>query len=421
MLLFLVDLPPVDEVSDPTSPNPILSPTETTTYTVTISDVCGETTTEELTVTVKSLITTEPVFNPVLPICEGDSLNPLPTTSEDGITGTWSPELNNSITTIYTFMPLALECAPETTLVIEVIPSELPIFTPVDPVCPGEFLADLPTISNNNITGNWTPAINNRLTTVYTFTPDSGQGCATSTRLEILITDPDIPTFNPIDSICVGKTLQDLPITSNEGITGSWSPALNNMVTTVYLFEPDPGQCASDNVSLEIQVIPISQLFIDIDLSSEAFSENQVAVINVSGGTGAYEFQLNNGDWREENTFSNLQGCEDYEIRARETSGCSNIAIVNFRVLDYPKFFTPNGDFRNDSWNIECLKDQAEARISIYDRYGKMLAFINPSSLGWDGTYNGAFMPTNDYWFRVEYLNKEGQPKVFTSNFTLKR
>jgi gliding motility-associated-like protein len=50
-----------------------------------------------------------------------------------------------------------------------------------------------------------------------------------------------------------------------------------------------------------------------------------------------------------------------------------------------------------------------------------MLAFINPSSLGWDGTYNGAFMPTNDYWFRVEYLNKESQPKVFTSNFTLKR
>jgi gliding motility-associated-like protein len=129
---------------------------------------------------------------------------------------------------------------------------------------------------------------------------------------------------------------------------------------------------------------------------------------------------LNNGDWIGENTFSNLQGCEEYEIRARETSGCSNIAVVNFRVLDYPKFFTANGDFRNYSWNIECLKDQAEAGISIYDCYGKILAFINSSYSGWDGTYNSAFMPTNNYWFRVEYLNKEGQLKVFTSNFHLK-
>jgi len=418
---FTYSWTPTNGVSDPNSPNPVLSPAATTIYTVTISDVCGETTTEELTVTVKPLITTEPVFNPVPPICLGDSLNPLPTTSMDGITGTWSPELNNSITTTYTFMPLTSECAPETTLVIEVIPSEIPIFTPVDPVCPGEFLADLPITSNNGITGTWTPGINNMVTTVYTFTPDLGQGCATLTTLEILITDPDIPTFNPIDPICVGETLEELPTTSNEGITGSWSPALNNRVTTFYSFEPNPGQCASDNVSLEIQVIPISQLSIDIDLSSEAFSENQVAVINVSGGTGAYEFQLNNGDWVEENTFSQLQGCEEYEIRVREISGCSNIAIENFRVLDYPKFFTPNGDSRNDSWNIECLKDQVGARISIYDRYGKLLASINPSRLGWDGTYNGAFMPTNDYWFRVEYLNKEGQPKVFTSNFTLKR
>ncbi|WP_236611988.1 lectin-like domain-containing protein [Psychroflexus gondwanensis] len=418
---FTYSWTPTNGVSDPNSPNPVLSPAATTIYTVTISDVCGETTTEELTVTVKPFITTEPVFNPVPPICQGDSLNPLPTTSMDGITGTWSPELNNSITTTYTFMPLTSECAPETTLVIEVIPSEIPIFTPVDPVCPGEFLADLPITSNNGITGTWTPGINNMVTTVYTFTPDLGQGCATLTTLEILITDPDIPTFNPIDPICVGETLEELPTTSNEGITGSWSPALNNRVTTFYSFEPNPGQCASDNVSLEIQVIPISQLSIDIDLSSEAFSENQVAVINVFGGTGAYEFQLNNGDWVEENTFSQLQGCEEYEIRVREISGCSNIAIENFRVLDYPKFFTPNGDSRNDSWNIECLKDQVGARISIYDRYGKLLASINPSRLGWDGTYNGAFMPTNDYWFRVEYLNKEGQPKVFTSNFTLKR
>jgi hypothetical protein len=132
--------------------------------------------------------------------------------------------LNNSITTTYTFTPLASECAPETTLLIEVIPSELPIFNPVDPVCPGEFLVVLPTTSINGITGTWSPSINNMVTTVYTFIPDSGQGCATSTTLEIVIIDPDIPTFDAINPICVGENLEESPTTSNEGITRIWSP-----------------------------------------------------------------------------------------------------------------------------------------------------------------------------------------------------
>ncbi len=412
---------PTDGVSDPTSPNPFLSPTVTTAYTVIISDVCGETTTEELTVTVLPLINTDPVFDAVPAICEGDILNPLPTTSNDGITGTWSPELDNSITTTYTFTPLADQCAPETTLVIEVIPAETPIFNAVNPVCPGEFLADLPTTSNNGITGTWSPSINNTVTTEYTFIPNSGQGCTTSTTLQIVITDPFIPTFDAINPICTGEILDDLPTTSNEGITGTWSPALNNLATTIYSFDSNPGQCASDNTIIEIQVIPISQLSIEIDLISEPFNNNQTVAIRVTGGTGIYEFQLDDGPWIEDNNFSDLTGCEEYKIRARETSGCSNIAIDSFRVLDYPKFFTPNGDAKNDIWNIECLKDQVGARISIYDRYGKIVASLDPSRFGWDGNYNNTLMPTNDYWFKVEYLSRDGTPRVYMSHFTLKR
>ncbi|WP_396210734.1 PKD domain-containing protein, partial [Flavobacterium sp.] len=49
------------------------------------------------TITVNPNIT--PIFNPVTPICSGTSLNPLPTTSNNGIYGTWSPILNNTATT----------------------------------------------------------------------------------------------------------------------------------------------------------------------------------------------------------------------------------------------------------------------------------------------------------------------------------
>ncbi|WP_394342215.1 T9SS type B sorting domain-containing protein [Psychroflexus aestuariivivens] len=47
---------------------------------------------------------------------------------------------------------------------------------------------------------------------------------------------------------------------------------------------------------------------------------------------------------------------------------------------------------------------------------------LSPTSDGWDGTFNGNAMPSNDYWFRVEYTNPEdGSPREYKANFTLKR
>jgi hypothetical protein len=61
----------------------------------------------------------------------------LPTTSNNGITGTWSPALNNAATTTYTFTPTAGQCATSTTLSITVSPNVTPTFTAIAPVCSG--------------------------------------------------------------------------------------------------------------------------------------------------------------------------------------------------------------------------------------------------------------------------------------------
>jgi gliding motility-associated-like protein len=397
--------------------SPSLNNTITTTYTFTPNaEECATPTTLEIIINPSVM----PIFDSVSAICEGENLPELSTLSNNGISGTWSPELDNSTTTTYTFTPSTGECAFTTTLEIEVIPNEIPIFDAVNPICPGGFLEELPTSSSNGYTGLWSPALNNMETTTYTFTPDSNQGCVEPITLEIIVTDPIIPTFDVVTTVCEGDTVVDLPATSIEGITGIWSPAFNNMETTVYTFTPDGGQCASET-TLEIQVIPISQLEIEVEVVSEPFSDNQTIVAAVAGGTGLYEFQLDDGLWLEENTFSGVTGCDEHVLRVREVSGCSNTAVETFRILEYPKFFTPNGDAENDRWNIDCLKAQASARISIFDRYGKIVAVIYPSRSGWDGVYNGAFMPTNDYWFKVEYFSEDGLPRVFTSHFTLKR
>jgi hypothetical protein len=53
------------------------------------------------------------------------------------------------------------------------------------------------------------------------------------------------PTFTQIAAICAGGSLSALPSTSNNGITGTWAPALNNASTTAYTFTPTAGLCAT--------------------------------------------------------------------------------------------------------------------------------------------------------------------------------
>ncbi|MEM8998968.1 MAG: T9SS type B sorting domain-containing protein [Bacteroidota bacterium] len=402
-------------ISDPNNPSPSFSPTVTTTYTVTITDICGESITESFTVDVLPIET--PAFNPIEPICENESLSALPTTSLNGITGSWSPALDNTATTTYTFTPDPNECATPTTLQIVVIPLTIPTFNAISPICPGDIIPPLPTISNNSIVGSWSPALNNMETTTYSFTPASGQGCVAETTLTIAV-QGQVPEFDPIAALCAGENITALPTTSNNGIVGSWNPSLNNSVTTVYTFTPYPGQC-SFSTTIEIVIIPIRTLQIRASTTTENFDDNQTIEVTVTGGIAPYEYRLDDGPWQENNVFKRVEGCL-HTITVRQVDLCSNSPETSITVLTYPKFFTPNGDQYNNNWNIFCLSENPTARVSIFDRYGKLITQLSTSSIGWNGRFNNRDMPAADYWFLLEYEEDDGS-KTFSSHFTLKR
>jgi predicted outer membrane repeat protein len=134
---------------------------------------------------------TTPTFTQVAPICSGATLAALPTTSTNGITGTWSPALNNTATTTYTFTPTAGLCANTTTMTITVNPVVTPTFTQMAASCSNTPITPLPTTSTNGITGTWSPAMNNSKTTLYNFTPTVGQ-CASTATQTITITTPKV-------------------------------------------------------------------------------------------------------------------------------------------------------------------------------------------------------------------------------------
>ncbi|WP_415711149.1 T9SS type B sorting domain-containing protein, partial [Flavobacterium branchiophilum] len=102
---------------------------------------------------------------------------------------------------------------------------------------------------------------------------------------------------------------------------------------------------------------------------------------------------------------------------------CDPYTILDVETIDYPHFFTPNGDGFNDTWNITGLKSQPNTKIYIFDRNGKLLKQLSATSVnqneGWDGTLNGAQLPSTDYWFTVDYIEKT-LAKQFKAHFSLK-
>jgi gliding motility-associated-like protein len=150
-----------------------------------------------------------------------------------------------------------------------------------------------------------------------------------------------------------------------------------------------------------------------------AFSESQNVTIQATGSGGIYEYQIDGGNYQDSNVFENVS-FGNHTILVRDKNGCGISPPINVLVANYPHYFTPNNDGFNDYWNVVGLKQQPDATIYIYDRYGKFLKQISPTSLGWDGMFNGEMSPATDYWFTVNYI-ETNIPKVFKSHFTLKR
>lgn len=73
-----------------------------------------------------------------------------------------------------------------------------------------------------------------------------------SNRVAVIVNEPVNPSFTSISAICPGGNFS-LPTSSNNSISGIWSPSNNTNETTNYVFTPNVGQCAN-STSMTVQV-----------------------------------------------------------------------------------------------------------------------------------------------------------------------
>lgn len=242
----------------------------------------GCTSVETATVIVNSGIT--PTFAAVPAFCSGQTAPAFPAqTNTPLVAGTWSPNtISNTASGTYTFTPNPGQC---TTTPVDISVTVNNSITPTFPAHPQYCLNDvpqtLPATSDNGVAGTWSPAVistSSAGTVNYTFTP-TGNPCAVTVTLAIVVTPAPVPVFTQIPALCSGDPAPVLPATSNDGINGTWSPALvNTAASGTYTFTPDAGQCASTTA----MTITVNNPIVPNLTPVGPFCENAVAPANLT-------------------------------------------------------------------------------------------------------------------------------------------
>jgi gliding motility-associated-like protein len=219
--------------------------------------------------------------------------------------------------------------------------------------------------------------------------------------------DYDFEWFDSNGDIIPGATNSTLVVDA----AGTYSVIATNWLTG----------CSSDPLlaSATATVTETTPATVMTVVQSEYFSDNATITVNVTGGSGTLLYSIDEGAFQSSNVFTGVSAGE-HLVTVIDSEGCTYMT-QEVTIIDYPTYFTPNGDGINDTWNIVGL-NQANAKLYIFDRYGKLLKQLSPTdtSQGWDGTYNQQLLPSTDYWFTLDYT-ENGVAKQFKAHFTMKR
>lgn len=168
-------------------------------------------------------------------------------------------------------------------------------------------------------------------------------------------------------------------------------------------------------LELSNDIIP-TRIAIITEVKTTNFAGNKNTVTIEYTGVSDYEFSIDGIYYQDNLEFLNV-AAGTYTAYARDKNGCGVSNQFLFYILDYPRYFTPNGDGFNDTWTIKNLNTLPQATIHIFDRYGKLLKQFNSANLNWNGILNGRLLPADDYWFNLIFLDG----KNIKGHFSLKR
>ncbi|MDF0706557.1 T9SS type B sorting domain-containing protein [Flagellimonas okinawensis] len=236
--------------------------------------------------------------------------------------------------------------------------------------------------------------------------------------------DPDI-TLSALNSP-VGPSISDITWELDADDDGTYETVLATGAGATELIVSSPnsgryrvtitstfGTTVTDDVLITFYGTPELD---EVRVIDDLVNSNQTDPYNVEivpVGNGNYEYAINGGEFQDDPIFYDVPPGTNTVV-INDKNGCGITEPIEFLVVGYPKFFTPNSDGIHDNWNVYGVEELINPVVFIFDRYGKLLKQIDVN-VGWDGTFNGRDMPSSDYWFRLDYEQDNEGVLVATS------
>ena len=164
------------------------------------------------------------------------------------------------------------------------------------------------------------------------------------------------------------------------------------------------------NASIADEIYP-EVTFINQTLSSAFFYWNfgdgdtstEFSPVHLYGDVGHYDVQL---------IAIDMNGCIDSTLIRLEIKPTSNVFI--------PNAFTPNGDTKNDYFQIYSY-NVIDMDVQIYDRWGIKIIEWNGAKGRWDGRIDGTPVQADTYVYRVSTLDVNSKREVRVGHVSLVR
>ncbi len=444
---------PTTGLNNPNIPNPVASPMDSTTYTVTISNACW-TTTREATIDIKQSPSIEKPDD--ITICLGDTVQ-ANLNSDDGII-LWTPAFglsNPNIKNPFIFPDQTLtyrilltdsntNCYSSTSFTVDVANQTGEILTPDTTICIGDTIqlratgAEEYNWAPNDLVGSPTSSITdafpNQTTdfqVVFTF-----QYCEADTQ-QVTVDVQDF-SFQIIQdtAICLGESVL-LYATGNEPLEYSWSPQIDLTeitddtvlvtpnITTIYVATAQNALGCMNKDSATVTVIDLSTI--------SSLSDTSIVLgtsIRIIGLQDGYVYNWTPDDYLSCNDcpspIANPEENITYIVTIEDSLGtCIFIDTITISVIDpfleIPSAFSPNGDGNNDIFIPVQAGVKEVIRFDIYNRWGQLVFSTEQTNSGWDGSFNGKVQPIGiyNYIFKATMFGEGGNEEVERSGTVL--
>jgi len=245
------------------------------------------------------------------------------------------------------------------------------------------------------------------------------------------------PEFNVEDTqyICMNLLPQTITFEARNPLrnyTYSWKDADGNELSTsttlnaiidgdytITATTTDGYFCETTKTVHLLPAIPAT--ITDFTINEYWIEENFSLLLEVTG-TGIYQYAIDNidGPYQEEPYFINIQpGIHTFFVK--EMNDCGIIS-KEIDLFGYAAYFSPNNDGYHDIWKVQGINFKPNAKIYIFDRFGKTITQFNPANNeGWDGNYLGKPAPEGEYWFTADMVDYKGNPIIRKGHFSLIR